>query len=312
MLDRVSVLAAKVESTVGTDVTPSASDATFNIFNARIEPMIEMEEREGQGGFDRLAAQSSARTAKATFKTYFQWDGTATEPSWAEVFLPACGWVKSSQTYSPVSLPTGTSSSDPRSLTISHYVNGVLRKITGAVGTFKATLISGKLAYIDWEFTGVWAGETDASIITPTYVTDTNYKWASGVCQWNNVDLLAAQAVIDAGNVIHMREDPSKASGYLAGIITDRYPKITIDPEKVLVATQDRHGLWLSNTEYALELHLKGAGNSVLQFDAPKAQIMKITHADRDKLVVDQIEMACNKNGATHDACLSITFTAAS
>lgn len=312
MLDRISLLAAKLESTVGTDATPSGADATDNIFNAKIEPLIEMEERESQGGFDRLPAQSQARQAKVTFKTYMEWDGSATEPSWAEKFFPACGWVKSSQTYSPKSAATGTTTSDPRSLTFSHYVNDVLRKVTGAVGNFKATLVAGKLAWIDWEFMGCWGGETDASILTPTYTANTNYKWASGVCQWNDVELRAAQAVIDSGNTIHMREDPSTASGYIAGIITDRYPKITIDPEKVLVATQDRHGSWLSNTEYALELHLGGVSNSKLQFDAPKAQIMKITHADRDKLTVDSVEMACNKNGATHDACLSITFTASS
>lgn len=308
MLDRVSLLAAKIEATVGTDATPGASDATDNIFNAKIEPMIEMEEREGQGGFDRLSAQSQARMAKVTFKTYCEWDGTATEPSWADKYFPACGWVKSGQVYTPKSEAPGT---NVKTLTFSHYIDGTLRKVTGAVGTFKATLISGKLAFIDWEFTGCWAGESSASILTPTYTTNTNYKWASGVCQWNDVDLRAAQAVIDAGNVIHMREDPSTASGYISGIITDRYPKITIDPEKVVIGTQDRHSLWLANTEYALELHLGGVGNSKLQFDAPKAQILKITHTDRDKLTVDSIEMACNKNGTNQDQCLSITFTAA-
>lgn len=313
MLWRKSVLAAKVEATVGTDVTPSASDATFNIFNANIEPTPQMEEREGQGGFDRLTQTNGARTAKVTFQCEVQWDGTATEPAWAEVFLPGCGWVKSGTgpTYYPLTRSTGTTTSDPRSLTISHYIDGKLRKATGCVGTFKATLPAGKRVLFDFEFTGVWAGETDTSIITPTYVTDTVYKWSSGVCQWNDVELLASQAVIDAGNVIQMREDPSKSSGYLAGIIVDRYPKITIDPEMILVASQDRDGAWLAGTEYALELHCGGVGNSKFQFDAPKAQIIKKTPGNRNMLAIDQLEMACNKNGSTHDQCLSITFTAA-
>lgn len=311
LLLRKSVLAAKLESTVGTDATPGASDATYNVFNAAIEPTPEMEEREGQGGFDRLTQVNSARTARVTFTTEVQWDGSATEPAWAEAFLPACGWVKSSQTYFPTSKATGTGSTDPRSLTFSHYIDGKLRKATGCVGTFTVNLSAGRRVLIDWEFMGVWAGETDASILTPTYVTDAVYRWASGVCQWNDVELYASAATIDAGNVIVMREDPSKSSGYIAGIITDRYPKITIDPEMVLVATQDREGLWTAGTEYALELHCGGVGNSRFQFDAPKAQITKKTVGERNKLAIDQLEMACNKNGATQDQSLSITFTAA-
>lgn len=311
LLLRKSVLAAKLESTVGTDATPGASDATYNVFNANIEPTPEMEEREGQGGFDRLTQVNGARSAKVTFTTEVQWDGSATEPAWAEAFFPGCGWVKSSQTYSPKSAATGTTTSDPRSLTFSHYIDGKLRKATGCVGTFTANFVAGKRILIDWEFTGVWAGETDASIITPTYVTDTVYRWSSGVCQWNDVELYASTATITAGNVVVMREDPSKASGFIAAIITDRYPKITLDPEMVLVATQDREGLWTAGTEYALEIHAGGVGNSKFQFDAPKAQIIKKTVGNRNQLAIDQLELACNKNGATHDQCLSITFTAA-
>jgi len=312
MLFRRSVLAAKLEATVGTDSTPSGTDATMNIYNAVMNPEPEMEEREGQGGFDHLSQVNGARKARCTFQTKLQWDGSATEPSWAEVFLPACGWVKSSQTYYPLTAATSTTTSDPRSITLSHYVDGVLRKMTGCVGTFKVTLPTGKMGYIDWDFMGVWAGETDVSIITPTYVTDTNYKFASGVCTWNSVALRPSTTTIDAGNTITMRQDPSKSSGYLAGIITNRYPKVTMDAEKVLVATQDRDGAWLAGTENALALHCGGVGNSLLQFDAPKAQIIKVGYGDREKLVVDQLELACNKNGATHDQCLSITFTATS
>ena len=111
-----------------------------------------------------------------------------------------------------------------------------------------------------------------------------------------------------------MRECPTNVGGYISGIITDRKPKITVDPEATLVATQDRWGEWLSQTEYLLELDVAGpAGGSsdaVLTFDAPKAQIMNLQEGDRNKLVTDQLEFSCNKNGATHDEELSITFTA--
>jgi len=309
MLFRRSVLAAKIETTIGTDATPAAGDAAFNIYNAVMTPEPTMEEREGQGGFGMLAQVNGARRATCTFQTKLQWDGTATEPSWADTFLPACGWVKNLQVFTPRSEAPGA---NVKTLTISHYADGVLRKMTGCVGTFVVNLPTGKMGFIDWTFTGVWAGETDTAIITPTYPTDLNYKFASGACTWNSVALFPATTTIDAGNVITMREDPSKSSGYLCGIITNRYPKVTTDAEKVLVASQDRDGAWLAGTENALALHCGGVPTSLLQFDAPKAQIIDIGYGDREKQIIDNLEFACNKNGATHDQELSITFTAAS
>jgi hypothetical protein len=307
MLFRKSVLAAKIETTVGTDATPGASDAAFNIYNAVMTPEPAMEEREGQGGFGMLAQVNGARRATCTFQTKLQWDGTATEPSWADTFFPACGWVKTLQVFTPRSEAPG---SNVKTLTISHYADGVLRKMTGAVGTFVVNLPTGRMGFIDWTFTGVWAGETDVSLISPTYPTDLNYRFSSGACTWNSVALFPSTTTIDAGNVITMREDPSKSSGFLAGIITNRYPKVSLDAEKVLVATQDRHGAWLAGTENALALHCGGVGTSLLQFDAPKAQIISIGYGDREKQIIDNLELACNKNGATHDQELSITFTA--
>lgn len=309
LLSRVSVLAAKIETTAGTAETLAGADGAFNVFDAKITPEVTMEEREGQGGFDMLSQVAGGRRGKATFRTNLQWDGTATEPAWAETFFPACGWVKSGQVYYPKSEAPGSS---VKTLTIAHYVNGTRHLLSGCVGTFKVTLRAGMPAYIEWDFTGVWGGKTDATILAPTYPTDLNLRWSGGVGQWNNVDLFASQAVIDAGNVITMREDPSSSSGYLCGIITNRYPKVTVDPEKTTVASQDRWGYWLSSAEYALELHCNGPTNSMLQFDAPKAQVIKIDYADREKLAIDNIEFACNKNSSTQDQSLYVTFTAAS
>jgi len=108
-----------------------------------------------------------------------------------------------------------------------------------------------------------------------------------------------------------LRECPTTEAGYISAIVTDRKPKITVDPEAVTVASQDRWAAWLASTEYALELDVGGPTNSQIEFNAPKATITNLQEADRGKLVTDQIEFDCNKNGATHDEELSITFTAA-
>jgi len=308
LLDRVSVLAAKIETTIGTAISLAGADATFNVYGAKIVADIEAEEREGQGGFDYLSSVAAGRKGRITFRTNLQWDGTATEPSWAETFLPACGWVKSAQVYTPRSEAPG---SNVKTLTIGKYVNGTLFQLVGCMGTGKVTLPAGKTGYIDWEFFGVWAGRTDATILAPTYPTDLNLRWSGGVSQWNDVDMYASTATIYLGNTVYVREFAGTSSGYHSAIVTTRKPMVTIDPEAVTVAAQDRWGKWLDYSEHALELHCNGPTNSMLQFDAPKAQIVGLSEGVRERLVTDDIEFQCNKNGATHDESLKITFTAA-
>lgn len=310
-LKRKRVLAAKIEATIGTPIALGTADAAMNIYNAMIQNTTQMEQREGQGGFGYLSSIPSGRTGTCTFRTNLEWDGTATEPLWAETFFPACGWVKSGQVYTPRSEAPG---SNVKTLTIGLYEDGLFKSIAGAMGTFKVTLPTGRLGYIDWTFSGVWQAPADTAIITPTYPTDSALRYAGGLAEWNDVNLCVESAVIDAGNTVIMRECPTTEAGFISAFITNRQPKITVNPEATTVAAQDRWGAWLASTEYALELDCKGPDGStsdaVLSFDAPKAQVMNLQEGDRNGLVTDEIEFQCNKNGATHDQELSITFTA--
>jgi hypothetical protein len=87
--------------------------------------------------------------------------------------------------------------------------------------------------------------------------------------------------------------------------------KITGNPEAKTVATQDRYGKLLDMSEHALTFSLDGPTNSAITIAAPKAQIQSISEADRENLVVDEIEWGCNRDGSTIDTECSITFTAA-
>lgn len=306
LLRRKRVLAAKIESTVGTAEALSASDAAFNIYNALIQPQIEMEQREGQGGFGYLSAVPGGRIGVATFRTYLEWDGTATEPSWADTFFPACGWVKSGQVYTPRSEAPGT---NVKTLTIGLYEDGILKRISGAMGTATITLPTNRSGYIDWTFTGVWLAPTAVAMLTPTYPTDKPLRFAGGLAEWNDVNLCVEQATIDLGNEVVMRECPTTEAGFISAIVTNRQPLITVNPEASTIAAQDRWAAWLAQNEYALELDLAGPSSSVLSFDAPKAQIQNDQEGDRNQIVTEDITFQCNKNGATHDEELSITFT---
>ena len=318
MIKRLRVLAAKIESTVGTAETLAGTDGAFNVYNATIQCTTPMEQRQGQGGFGYFPSIPGGRTGTATFRTYLEWDGSATEPAWADTFFPACGWVKSGQVYTP---RTESPGSNVKTLTIGLYQHDgatgtVFKSIAGAMGSFAVTLPTGRPGYIDWTFMGVWQEPTNETLISPTYPTGVHHcRFAGGLAEWNDVNMCAEQAVINSGNNVIMRECPTKEAGYISAFITDRRPTITVNPEAVTIATQDRWAAWITGqNEYALELDCAGAAgtssDAVLSFDAPKAQIINNQEGDRNGMVTDDVEFQCNKNGSTHDEELSITFTA--
>lgn len=308
LLRRQRVLAAKIEATSGTVETLAAADAAFNVYNINVAQAVEMQQREGQGGFARIASIAGGYQATITFSIDVAWDGTATEPAWADTFLPCCGWVKSGQVYTPRSEAPGA---NVKTCTIGVYTNGVRELIYGAAGTFRLVCPTGRPATFEFEFTGIWAGRTDTAILSPTYPTDLPLRYASSTTTWNSVALCVENLTLDSGNTIQMRECAANVGGYHAAIITDRQVMVTGNPESRLVAAQDRWGSFLASTEAALTWDLDGPTNSRVVIAAPRAQIMSIASGDRNGLLTDEIQWQCNRNGSTVDQEASITFTAA-
>ena len=304
---RKKTLAAKVEGTPGTAEALTNAEGAFNAYDIMLQPSISFEDREGSGSFNYLTAISQARSATITFKTDVAWDGTATEPSIFTVLMPACGWTETTNVWKPRSEAPGT---NVKTLTMGTYVDGVLKTIKGAVGTYVITLTTGGMITIEWTFTGVYVEPTDTAIIAPTYPTESPLRFAAATaCSFNSVALKVQQITIDAGNEVALLEDPTDASGFIHAIITNRRPTITANPESILVATQNRHNIWTTSTPYTIQITLDGPSTSTLGITAPKAQIINIQEADRNRIVTDEIEFLCTKNGATQNEELYFTFT---
>ena len=302
MLKKKRTLAAKIETTIGTAETLTGVEGVFNAYNLMVQATIPVDVREAQGSFGHIAGVPGARMGVCSFRTDVGYDDT-TVPNWATVLLPACGWVNATGTFTPRSESPGT---NVKTVTIGIYQDGQFKRLSGAVGTFNMVFPAGRVAYIDWTFTGVWVAPTDTALITPTYpTTETPLRAASMTTTFNSVTLCFEQLSIDAGNQVVMRECTTNASGYASAIITDRNPTIKGNPEAVLVATQDRFGLWLAGTEAALSIAIAAA----ITITVPKAQITNIQEGDRNKVVIDEIEWAANKNGVTADQEVSIVFS---
>ncbi len=306
LLSRIATIAAAIETTVGTGETLAAGDGAIRAYDVSMQPTIPVEDRESQGSFNSDPSIPGTRMGTMKFKTDV-FVGASTAPDWATTLLPACGWVASALVYTPRSEALGT---NVKSLTMGRYKGpGKVDQINGAVGKFQLVCPTGRAAYFDWEFQGVWQPEVDVTILAPTYPTTKGIRFASATCTYAAVAQKVENVTFDSGNEIIMREDPTTAGGYISGLITNRRPKITANPEAVLIATgEDRYADWLACTEAAFAVTLNGPSSSSLAIAAPKAQIINAQEGDRSRMLTDDLEWSCNKNAATKDQELSLTF----
>lgn len=307
-LRRRRVLAAKIEATPGTAESLTAAEAAFNAYNITFQQNVAFEEREAPGGFARMSAVPGMRMGTISFSIDSGWDGTATEPGWADTFLPACGWVKSGQVYTPRTEAPG---SNVKTITTAVYNDGIRWLLSGASGTFTVNCQTGRAAVFNFTFQGILQTTSDESMLAPTYPTELPLRYASSVTTWNSVALCLENITLDAGNTVTPIECAANAQGVEYFMVTDRAVRVTANPQTLSVASQDRYGKLLDMSEHALTWDLDGPTNSKITFAAPKAQIVSVNPGDRAGITIDEIEWACNRNGSTVDEEASITFTAA-
>jgi len=314
------VLAAKLEAAVGTAESLTADEAAFNVYDLTINPDADFHERPGQAGFSPLPGVVGARKGTATFWHEIYGSGVPESgggesvPAWAKVFLPACGVIQSGAD-SPVfkvSSTSPTGGSTPlavRTLTLGAYVDGVLKVLTGAMGTAVITCTHGQPAKIEYTFSGVWVAPTDAALLAPTYPTVLPARCAGGAITLGGWTPVLSEISIDLGNEVVMRPDATQAAGLISALITGRRVTGTMNPESSLVAEQDIYGDWLAGTEAALSIQVgAGSDGNTCTIAAPKAQTTRPSEIDRDGIQADQIEFQCNRSAAAGDDELTLTF----
>lgn len=305
LLRRRAVFAAKVEGTIGTAEALTSAQGVYNARDFVIQPNVAMTRREGQGGFNYLTSIGEGMTGTCTIVHDLTYNGTDI-PTWASVLLPACGWVEEDSVFSPKSEGPG---SDVKTLTIGHYKDGKRSLLSGAMGTWKIVCPTGKVAYIEFTFTGKYStNETDTNLINPTYPTASPLRFSPGVLTWDSVNLCTSTLEVDAGNSVIMREcvNASDRSGYVSALVTNRAPMITADPESELVATQDRELLWLESSAAELSIQIGESGSSIT-ITAPKAQLENKQQGNRSDMMVDNLTWLATQ-GDSVDTELTITF----
>ena len=159
------LLLAKIESSYGSDPTPTGAANAILVRSLEITPFqsdaVERELIRGyMGNYEVLHAN---QRVEVTFEVEMVGSGAAgTAPAFGPV-LKACGnsetvVTSTSVTYAPVS-----SSFD--SVTLYYYTDGVRHKVTGARGSFSISAEVGAIPVISFTMIGIYNAPDDLSLI---------------------------------------------------------------------------------------------------------------------------------------------------
>lgn len=302
-LMRQRILAAKIETTTGTAIALSASDAAMNIFDATFEADIESSERRGQSALSPLVPVAGKRVGKAKFKTEIVGDGASVTPWWF-TFFKACGFTNAS---GGILSPLSGSSTAP-TLTLGLYQDGRFKSIAGASGDFTIMGEVGKPMMCEWDFQGAWQVPSDVALITPTYPTVQPVAFQGATLTVGGTAYTISKVAIKANNKIAIRHDATKAGGVLSAVVVDRKITVSIDPEALPFSTQDWYAAQLAGTTYALSLAIGSAQYNTTTIAAP---VMALASApkdgDRDGVLADELEFVCARSASAGDDELTIT-----
>ena len=316
MLTRRTFLGVAIEGSPGVAETLDAADAALVVYDLEMQPAVEFQQRPAPGGMSDLAGVPGARGGTCTFRTDVYGSGVAaTVPLWASRLLPACGFqlVETSgddPRFTPDCRPPDAAETGTHTVTLGQWQDGKLKMLRGCQGSFKFTGPSGKLAQIEWTFTGIWVAPIDQAMPAPTLPTVTPLRFASaslsaGGSTWAP---RVSELTLDAGMEVKLREDANDDSGYYCATITNRRIVGTMDPEASLVAEDDPHAAWLAMTEQALEFQLGSAAGNMILVAAPAMQWTNPQNGDREGLAVDALEFQLNGVVVGGDDELEIVF----
>lgn len=271
---KTKIIAAKIETTEGTDAGPTGSDAILGM-NVKLSPMQGQDVKRDLelAYFGDTGSVPLDLHAKLSFEVELAGSGTAgTAPAWAAL-LRACAIAQTvsagtSVTYNPIT--TGQ-----ESVTLHFFVGATKFALVGARGTATIDMSSSAIPKIKFEFTGLYTTPAEGTRPTPIY---TAWKRPEAVTTDNTptveIDgtaLVMRSFSLDLGNMV----EPRFLVGSKGVLITGKEEKVKCQVEAVPLTTFDPFTLAETQAELDVTIvHGTQAGN-IVTFNAPKAQMQR-------------------------------------
>lgn len=304
------IMAIALESTAGTAAT--VDDAQFNIrlrdieFDPEIEAYLTWF---ASGRHSQSGSIMGKRRATVSCKYDMRTGAAAgTAPTARKLFL-ACGASENDGASTVAYTPAATAdhgnniNATIKVMDIPVSGNALVYTIKGAMGNMVISMddLSQPLVAMP-TFQGALVSIADGTALTLTSPDTGN---APAVIGATITHASTAQKIgkfqLDFGNDVQLEYDPSDATGYLAAYIAKREPKLRIDPQASLVATDAHYTRWAAGTEAAFSLATSAVGGIRWTVAAPKAQLIGYKIGDRNGSVIFDQEYGLHESSGNDE-----------
>ena len=276
---------AKVETTYGTDATPTGAANAILCSDVTFTPMEgdwvkRNYERRYFGGRPGLGA---AFRSILTFSVELVGSGTAgTAPGWGPL-LRACGIAEVVTAATKVEYTPVTDA--PESVTLYFDVDGTKHVMLGTRGTVVFKVDANGIPMMTFTLTSLFTVPTEAAKPTPDYST---FKAPQVAIKTNTPTFtIGGTAFIMRSFELDMANDvqPRMLVGQEAILIVDRDETLKTQIEAVALTTYDPFTIANNNTLQAIQLvHGVGAG-LISTFDLPSAQQQMPTYQEQQGIL---------------------------
>lgn len=283
------IILAKTEVTYGTDVSPAAANGIL-MTGVTLRPM-DGEDVSRELEWPYLGAQeqlTAGLRVELSGKVEAVPSGTAgTAPKWGPL-LRACGCAETivaatSVTYNPVT-------DNHESLTIYFWMGLTRHKIVGARGDVVMRWTAQGIPYLEFTFTGLYAGVAETSRTSPTLSGFKRPKIVSKAATptftINSVALNMRSVALALRNQV----EPRLLVGLEEVIIVDRADQISAQVEAVPVSTFDPYTLGQASEAaslIALSLVHGTAAGYVTTLSAPTCQLQRLSGFENQQKVLE-------------------------
>jgi len=292
MMTRRRVIQIKSEGATKGSVAPG--DVHVYAFDVSINPDDTFIQRKPTGHLGgNLDGVVGARTGTAKFKVELRSLAATTLNPGVALLLQAAGFKLATATYTPSIVEA-----EQTTITLDVYEDGLLKRLTGAMGNVVISADVGGLVYLDCDYKGIWVAPTDVALGTAAPATVVPMRFASSTMTLGAYTPKIGKFSLSLNANVILRPDQSKSAGYIHALITDIDPTIELDLEADNVATHDAHGLWLAGTNAALSMTLADATAKCTIAGA--IQYRNVAEGDRDGVIIHNVvaQFVSSTNGS--------------
>lgn len=308
ILTQKAMVLAKVETTPGTDAAPTAADNAILVSEPNYSVEADEIVREfARNDFSQYPSVYGMRRGQMTFTVEVRGSGAAgTAPDWG-VLLRGCGMdetvvASTSVAYEP--LTTGL-----KTLTLWMYFDGLIHKMTAAMGTFSMTGTAGEIAKVEFTFTGNFAAPIESAFAAGTYNTTVPALVENAALAWNGsgTGICAESFSIDMNNEVALRKCINADQGLSGVYISGRNPTGGYTPEVSGALSTSFWADWMASTTRSFTVAVGETAGNIMTVTAPDVQITGIGYGDRDNIKTYDIGLAFRRDAGDDE--LVFTFT---